>query len=234
MATLEAADHGKLDELIALFAALQKEQFVLALGLARDVLQENRAEEIIVRTGKELARRKDALKKEWETAKDKAEALRIEAKDSLEKLVHTLESQTEPAVEKSVFFVDGAADHQTKSHYFHRQIVETAKTLNYLANTSTYRSWVRIVLKTDGHGEILISFHGIGHEFRGKLACTATWFQRVNTEDGEREVTSATALSDDLFQINYKEDLDQISGRFRNWLDDSMITGLNRWQKSVL
>lgn len=230
---LEAADDGRLGPLVAFFAALQKEQFVHALGLARDVLEENRAEEVIARTSKELQRRRDALKQEWESAKDKAQLLRELAKSRLQDIAVTLKREIQP-VKWGDFFVDQASDQDSRSHYFRNQITETAKEFDYYANTSSYRAWVRLVLKTDSQGEILISFHGIGYEFRGILAVTATWFQRVETEEREREVASIKALSEDVFQINYKEEMGLIQERFRSWLEETIVTGLKIWQNTVL
>ena len=81
---------------------------------------------------------------------------------------------------------------------------------------------------------MLIAFHGIGREFQGVLACSASWFQRVETQDGEREVGPVTPVTDSVFLINYKEPLDEATERFSEWLEDAVVRGLKLWQETAL
>ena len=96
------------------------------------------------------------------------------------------------------------------------------------------RSWARLVLLNTNLAEMLIAFHGIGRQFQGVLACSASWFQRVETEDGEREVGPVTPVTDRVFLINYKEPLDEAAERFSDWLEDAVVRGLKLWQETAL
>jgi hypothetical protein len=78
--------------------------------------------------------------------------------------------------------------------------------------------------------EILISFHGIGHEFRGLLAVSASFFRREATEEREREVADVTPLTSEIFQINYREESEAASDRFRYWLEEVLVKGLELWR----
>ena len=100
-----------------------------------------------------------------------------------------------------ISFVSGAAaaTNDPRSHYFRDQIIQTAKKLNYFANQSIYRSWVRLVLRNTNVTEVLIAFHGIGWEFQGVLGCSASWFQRLEAAEGEREVGPVTPITDSVF-----------------------------------
>ena len=57
--------------------------------------------------------------------------------------------------------------------------------------------------------------------------CSASWFQRVETEDGEREIGPVTPVTDSVFQINYKETLEEAAARFSDWPEDAIVRGLN-------
>ena len=135
----------------------------------------------------------------------------------------------------AAFFVDGDADHGGKSHYFGWQIVEAAKKLGYYANRETYRSWVRLVMKDAAadRTELLISFHGLGQEFQGVLACSAICFQRSETEAGERQTTAGEPVSDGMFQINYKEPVEEARRRFLVWLEPGIVRALEGWQATL-
>ena len=116
---------------------------------------------------------------------------------------------------------------------YRHQIIQSARALDYFANSHIYRAWARLALRNANLTEMLIAFHGIGREFQGVLACSASWFQRVETEDGEREVGPVTPLTDSVFLLNYKESADEATARFSDWLENAIVRGLKLWQESA-
>ena len=228
---LEQADVGDLKPLVELFATLLKQEFVNALGIAREVEQFRKVDLRIKSIGERFAARRDSLEKEWNAALRSANALQELAKCRLDRIQELLQEQLSSS--EFTVFVDGAIDNSSRSHYFRSQIVTTAKELRYFANTRTYRSWVRIVIKDGNQGTMLVSFHGIGHEFRGVLACSATWFRRVPVGDGEVETEGETPICKEIFQINYKESLKEAKARFKNWLEASIEQGLALWEATL-
>ena len=232
---LELADGGDLRELVKLFAGLQKDEFLKALTIARDVLRSVRAEQAIRAVRARLQRRRDALIKEWDEARNIAHELRETAENRLREVCDELQSEMQHLLKNATFFVDGAFDHGENSHYFAWQIIESAKQLGYYANRETYRSWARLVMEnTDAdRTELLVSFHGLGQEFQGILACAAVCFQRNATEAGERQVTAGEPVSDGVFQINYKEPIEEASERFLVWLEPSLVRAVELWQATL-
>lgn len=89
-------------------------------------------------------------------------------------------------------------------------------------------------MKNANRTELLIAFHGLGREFQGVIACSATWFQRVETEDGEREIGTVTPVTDQVFQINYKEAPEKAKARFLPWLESAIVRSLELWQSTAL
>ena len=231
---LEAADAGDLKPLIVFFSEIQRREFVRALGLSRDVGRLVIAEDLIRSTRRELEHRRDALLAEWNTVKDRAEQLRHIAEGRLRQVTATFDQEVKPLLDHVTVFVDGASDHDARSHYFRQQIVAGAKALEYFANMEAYRAWVRLVIHNANQSQLLIAFHGIGHEFRGVLACCAVFFQRVQTDRNDRESGPAKALARAVFQINYREDPASIEDRFRVWLEECIVAGLSDWRTADL
>ena len=229
---LESADAGDLAELVNYFGNLQKEEFLKAVSIARDVLRSVRAEDAVKAVRQQLQRRRDALIKEWGQARKIAAELAVAAERRLQDVCAELQREMQHLLGNASFFVDSAPDHGEKSHYFGWQIVEAAKELGYFANRDTFRSWVRLVLENADadRTEMLIAFHGLGHEFQGILACTAICFQRTATEAGERQVTPGESISDGMFQINYKEPIEEAETRFMGWLESSLVRAVELWQ----
>ena len=223
---LESADNGDLKPLVSLFSSLQRAEFIRAIGIARDTEQATRVDARIESIKQRLARRRDALEQEWAAAVSTAVRLQELARQRLSEVVDSLQEAMQDHPEFT-FFVDGDDNEGQRSHYFHRQIVSTAKKLGYYANTRHYRSWVRLVARDGNQGNILVAFHCIGHEFQGVLACSGTWFLRARTDDGGYETGSEAALC----QINYKEARGH-QFRFRDWLE-RVLDGLALWETAT-
>lgn len=231
---LETADAGDLKPLVEYFARLQRNAFVQALSIAEDVRQARRVEDTIQSVRQQLQERRDALVAEWEAAKAIAGTLRQQAEDRLREVADELEHEMRAVLERGSYDASGADDGGDRSHYYRYQIIQSAKALDYFANPAIYRAWARLALRNANTTEILIAFHGIGREFRGVLACSASWFQRVETDDGEREIGPVTPLTDSAFLINYKESPEEAAARFSDWLEDTIVRGLKLWQETAL
>ena len=89
-------------------------------------------------------------------------------------------------------------------------------------------------MKNADRSELLIAFHGIGHEFQGVLVCSACWFQRVETEEGGRGIGNIEPMVDRVFQINYEEPLEQAEERFLPWLEQSIVRAIEIWRTASL
>lgn len=230
---LEAADAGNLADLAEYFAGLQKDAFVSALSISEDVIESRRVDDAIESIGRRLARRRDSLVVEQESAKSIANHLCRLSRQRLDEVADKLRKTTQDVLEHAEFFADSAVD-DGRDHYYRNQVVETAKILDYFANTQTYRAWSRLIIGNTDRTELLIAFHGVGHEFRGVLACSATWFQRMETEDGRREPGPVTPVTDDVFQINYMESQQEAEKRFLPWLERAILRSLELWRSNVL
>ena len=229
LSALEAADDGDLRPLVTFFSKLQRKRFINALGIASDLETRVRVEARIQAIRQRLAVRRSKLEIEWKAAISNAVRLHKVAGERLEEICSMLEEALS-SDGGFTFFVDQEFNEGDRSYWFQSQIVSTAKYLDYYANTKHYRSWLRLVMRDGSHAQMLISFHCIGFQFQGVLACSATWFRRVPTDDGGYETEGASALSDETFQINYKEPLAELEPRFKDWLEIALERGLARWE----
>ena len=100
-------------------------------------------------------------------------------------------------------------------------------------NVSVYHDWCRLILRTDDQSEILVSFHGIGYEYRGVLAASVCFYKRVATEAGERETTKTTSACETVFQMNYVEDQSETMPRFKQWLQEAITKAMEMWRTGL-
>ena len=229
---LSVADHRDLKPLVTFFSALQKKRFISAIGVAHKVDMAGRVQTRIDSIRSRLVQKQVSLVQEWETAVAAAKELHELAYKRLDSVKNELEGAMREYKEFD-FFVEKADDESSKNHYFRNQIISTAKKLDYYANLRPFRTWIRLVATNGNRGNILISFHSIGHDFQGVLACSGTWFLRSQTEGLGFENAGEAALSDVVFQFNYKEDRTETRKRFEEWLEGVIERGLGFWEGTL-
>jgi len=246
--SLEQADRGDLQPLVELVARQQRKAFVRALSLAREVEKRARVSQIIEAAREDLDARKATLREGWDQLEETAgrilQATTERFEEVRDELDSTLGSTTSPV--RFEFFVDPEAPHGERSYWFRWQVIQSAKNLGYFANLNDFHAWGRLVLRTapadngaDDNGaeqtDILLSIHGLGHEYTGVLAASLSFFQRLRDEDADdgQGAVEVRTLTDEVFQINYVERPEEALQRFGPWLEDALARGLDRWRKSL-
>lgn len=231
---LEDADQGALPSLVDLFSSLERKAFVNALGIAREVLQEGeRIEQVIASIGDLFAARDEALRREWERAKEVAEGLADKAREKFRSIATRIQQEIEKYPVSYRFFIDSEINTGSRKNWYRWQTIEAAHQLEYFANTTEYNAWVRLGLITDTQANIILSFTAIGREYRGLIGASLYLFRTEEVEEGHRQAVDVTVASDELFQINYKEEESSVTNRFERWLDRSMTRGLEIWRRGL-
>lgn len=117
--------------------------------------------------------------------------------------------------------------------YNYIQTVGCAKALAYFANLEVYQAWADLTILTGTRTEILFAFHGMGPGSTGVIACSAMYYTKQPSESGEAMISEVVPLSKEPFTLTYREDPTQVEKRFRQWVNDRIIFGLDHWRKSV-
>lgn len=232
--TLRQADAGELKPFVGFLGDLQRRAVRQALSLSEEVQRENDAYKAIFASvaGRIERRKKDRLV-------EYARAVTMAA--ALSEMTH--QRMQEIAADARGVIVQESRDHKaivkrgvqgTPGASFNRwQIHRTAKELGYYANLQTYPSWVELQLETKAWVGILVAFHGVGHDWLGLLGAVAMAYRKEPSEDGKLEVVELQPLCTAPFEIAYSDDLYAIEQRYRRWLEDCLILGLNFWQQHV-
>lgn len=240
IAALEAADGGDLAPLVQLFADIQRRTIYSAVAEAKHVIAESRHRTAIIHSvADKLDRRRQRRQDEWEKAKDIGRALAAAATEQLEMTKKELKSVLAPQLGTNGDFwvTTNSDDDPDRRSYYGYQVVETAKAMRYFANTRTFHCWVTLNLKADSQYEILVSIHGMGHEFAGLLVATACLAKKERSGDGDEPggtlVTKVQPVCKRPFQISYKEDVADARTRFDRWINDVVVQGLLAWQEEI-
>ncbi|WP_353932421.1 Fic family protein [Okeanomitos corallinicola TIOX110] len=231
----EQADQGNLLPLINLFSNSQKQAFLRSLRLSEQVLSETRRAQAVISSITEKIKQSQSV-----TISDRCQKVEGFAANlfeiasvRLQDIATEIKLSLQNIVSDAQIFTRAAPARDPKSYYHRFQVVETAKKLGYFANLRPYHSWIQLVINIESTTTILLSFHVVGHEYLGLLACSACAYHRDNTEEGEKNISDIQALTDSLFQFSYADDEINLTERFKQWLEDVIVTGLEYWNESV-
>jgi hypothetical protein len=232
---LEEADQVDLSSLINLFAKSQKQAFLMSLGLSEQVLSEARCTQVIISSIAEKLKQNQSasIQERCKKAENFASELFDIASNRLQDVGDEIRLSVQNFVNDAQVFTISAPAGDSRSYYHRYQVVETAKQLGYFANLRNYHTWIQLVINVEASTAILISFHVLGHEYRGLLVCTACAYHRDDSEEGERSISDIQSLTDSPFQFSYADEEGNLLERFKQWLEDVILTGLEYWNKSI-
>ncbi|MEA5524825.1 Fic family protein [Nodularia spumigena] len=235
IAASEQADQGNLSNLINLFSKSQKQAFIRSLGLSEQILSETRrAQAVIASIADKIKQNQSAtIQDRCQKVEGFATNLFEIASTRLQDIANEIKLSVQNLLSDAQIFTRAAPAGDPKSYYHRFQVVETAKQLGYFANLRPYHSWIQLVIDVESTTTILLSFHVIGHEYRGLLACSACAYHRDNTEEGERNISDIQSLTDSLFQFSYADEESNLTERFKQWLEEVIVTGLEYWNESI-
>ncbi len=78
-----------------------------------------------------------------------------------------------------------------------------------------------------------MTIYALGFEFLGIMAASAFIEYRDRTEDQEVTSLIPRLLCSEVFQFSYNEQEDVVVPRFKFWLDDVLLVGLDQWRKQL-
>ncbi|MBW4684211.1 MAG: Fic family protein [Komarekiella atlantica HA4396-MV6] len=235
IAASEQADKGDLSNLINLFYKSQKQAFIRSLGLSEQILSETRRAQVVIASIADRLKQNQSASIQNRCQKVEGFAVNLFeiASNRLQDIANDIKLSVQNLVSEAQVFTVSAPAGDPRSYYHRYQVVETAKQLGYFANLRHYHSWIQLVINVESTTTILLSFHVLGHEYRGLLVCSACAYHRDNAEEGERNISDIQALNDSLFQFSYADEETNLTERFKQWLEDVLVTGLEYWNNSL-
>ena len=218
-----------------MFTRSQKQAFIRNLGLSEQLLSESRRTQVIIASIADRLKqnRSASVQERRQQVESFATHLFEIASKRLQDVADEIRLSVQNLVDDAQVFTIPAPASDPRSYYHRYQVVETAKQLDYFANLRNYHSWIQLVIKIETSTILLLSFHRLGHEYRGILICTACAYHRDDAEEGERNISDIQPLTNSLFQFSYADEESNLVNRFKQWLEDAIITGLEYWNKSL-
>jgi Fic family protein len=233
ISALEAADQGDLNPLVDLFRKVQKKAFLQALSLPVSIPKRHDSIDQILESASErlTAKRENELK-EREKILTTTSRLRAHVEQQFSEAqlkVNQVLKAINPDFEAQCTVMTSEGGET----WFREEISQVAQLLGYKALTRFHSSWARLTITTERKMELIVTFHGLGHEFLGLMAASA--FIRYRDTDSNSKTTDEGPYlaCTEVFQFADDEPLEAIEQRFQPWLETVISMGLEHWSQAL-
>ncbi len=220
---LESADEGGLSDLVELLVRVQKRSLIQALSVSDSVQRADRASDVVALIGKKAGERRAET---HDAAASLAASLQAQALERFRAISADLEAAVGGG--EFSFFADGDGGDDAKKHWFRLQVIETAGELDYFADLNAFHRWARLVLRNGERTEVLLSLHGVGRFNPSAVGASVCLFRK----DDDGTMVGPWTMSNDLFLAESGEASAEVEGRFRRWLEDALVVGLEEWRQA--
>ncbi len=213
---LEAADRGKLGQLIDFIVKLQKRQFMNAVAISEAALGDHASIKAVL-SGLTAAAEKtrDTVRDSHKSVVEIALKISEELQDWLERYCGDIKGALQKISTQSEVRVNSSSEHS--DYYFRSQIIENARNqYRYFANLREFRHWISLDLYWRRSAKLVFAIHGVGQEFNGTLICAPFMEFRDSDEDGQRH-SGPVPLIEDAFLFFHNETLEDTRIRFHPW-----------------
>jgi len=228
------ADRGDLKPLVNLFGLLQSRAVTKALSLSEELDRESKAISSILGAVRDrFARIREQEESNKKQVLAVGDVLHHLATIRLTEVAREITGSIQDLGFGFKANASWAARDTVEAGYYRLQIVKATNQLEYDPNFNSFKSWCLLGIKMESLSEILISFHGLGREFTGVLAIVALFYTKHFTFGGTTIIGDVVPLSDDPFILTYDEPERDVIDRFRPWLEERLILGLDRWRKMI-
>jgi Fic family protein len=233
---LNQADAGNLSPFVAFLHKGQKKAINQAMSFAQGVILPDDSAEQIIAAGARLMREKnriertsdEALLRRHELYKGVAESLLKVTRDRLSQLAHRFEEEFSRTNQQSPVAIQGNDPSRPfgLSFFYQGNAEIIARELQYPIDGSP-----------DGWGVSL--------RIAVREPATNLHFTLCNLPNSSWKIMSAFAYSttdpghqphplfEEAFQCSTNEDGERVQARFKQWLEDALIAGLEQWRRSL-
>lgn len=110
-----------------------------------------------------------------------------------------------------------------------------ARQLDYFADWRTYRAWVVLKIREARQSHIVLAFHSFGVKSKSGLLAASAFIEYRERSDFENmeEPEGPYPLCTEPFQFSVREDETTILKRFKVWLTQVVVAGLDQWRRQL-
>ncbi|MDE2744461.1 MAG: Fic family protein [Chloroflexota bacterium] len=225
---LEAADYGDLKPLVDLFAEVQISDLDGAISALRELRGET-----LVRVSETIAER---AKRRMEVSQRQAAGVMEDLQQVADARLQEAAAEIQRAFQRLGVTVQAEVlgDEDDKRDWWSWQIIDSARRHNYFAELDRPRRWVSLKLALPDiekrQARLVVSFHAVGRSADLHAVTAFLTNPLEGGEDDESRRWETKTIPEYAFKFGAETSrLDQIEPAFRDWLDETVESGLSVW-----
>ena len=234
LTALETADSGDLDELVRLFARLERNAVLRALSIDTDpevARDRSLTSAVIENLAAKFSRRREERRAQLRQVNGLAESLRARSRGLLEEAFTALREPVSEVAPPEIHMKAGGPD-KGNAHWYKFDVIESGKSSGKFVNFSEAHYFTKASIRVGTERLVfVISIHHVGRELSGIMEVTA--FARLESfEDSEeREVVGQDFFPCALepFVITWKTEENDIADPFDRWLDAGIAVAIKEF-----
>ena len=263
---LENADDGDLTPFVALLTRLQERTIFDALGRqtvvpvnatvtnedlhgfgvidAPELAEPSASLHQVLEHIAENINRQSALQEEqMRSVNALAEALRDHGVAVMQESAELIRSYMDHAGVRLSQFIDQGGP-GNKEHWYHRQIIQTARNSQHWMNSNESRFFVKLSLTPDVESVyprlvFVISLHHMGRQLTGIMAATAFalighYREDVTSTISEEDIYTFVDCTVDPFTFTWDNQIETLLRRFQSWAEQRLTIGLRQWAEYLV
>lgn len=219
---LEQADGNNLSSLVLMFAKIQKKAFNQATNLSKSILlPPDSIAQVIAQSVERLKKRDTVLQQFQDIGLRLQNITREKLQPVAENLTVQLKSLNDKYIATIVSFPSPSEESALRSG-----TLEIADHFGYRADLNSYFHCTFLVIMEKQSSQITISFQAAS-DLAPPLLVVSAWF---STSDMPY---TYVPVCRDIFQCAFEEEESSIVLRFADWLDETLLTGLEQWRRQL-
>lgn len=233
---LEQADDDNLLPLVTFFSELARNSFVKAISNSGTIIEEQRARENVINAIKQTFISK-ALQGAAQTQNAKNNAFCLFNTATL--TFNSTMSDVRTAINESYSgetppMLDVYTPNENQWHFYKKQLVTIAKSLNYYVNIEQYHKWIRLRIDSESTRQcnIILSIHSVSRDFSGVMAATI-FLEFRDSEPDNTFIDGPHLLCTEAFIFTGDDAIDNIRSKFEDWLQAALTKGLTKWHQEL-
>ncbi len=240
--TLESADAGCLDPLVTFILRLERRTILEALREPAPVADSGLVSQVLSHIGERVSQRRVERLKELRSVNAVAASLQETARTFLQSQADSIGNQLGQAGLNVYCPVDSGGP-GNREHWYHAQVIQTAKDANHWANLNENRYFIKLSVNPDYQSDMprlvfVVSLHHVGRQLTGIMAATA-FAQIVRREDSNDEDSEEPTDPDfrncavESFTFTSEDSAERVAPRFGAWIEGSLSVALRHWSEFI-
>ncbi len=240
--SLEAADAGDLDPFVEFIVRLERRMILEALDEPDPVTDSGLVDQVVDHIIEQIGRRNQVIQAQMRSVNAVAASIQGTARSLLESRAQHIRQRLEEAGLPVECLSDWGGP-GIREHWYHAEVVQTAKDAGHWANFSESRFFIKLSMNPEQPSQtprliLVVSLHHVGRQLTGIMAATA-FVQIINFRDPIAEGAGGPAVPDfitcpvDPFTFTWQDNAETISPRFTDWIEGPLSIALRQWSAFI-